>query len=160
MEMKKLDKNALIYWYLSHTFLTLLIWIPFILVGILAPADTAKIVLLIVLGLVDAALSALLLVWPRLKYDRYTYGYDDLNIYVSFGVIFRHRIKIPVCQIQDLHITQPPVARLLKLSSVTFSTAGSNFTLPCVNFSEAEVMVDTIDKLLIKRIEEKTNEKV
>jgi membrane protein YdbS with pleckstrin-like domain len=96
---------------------------------------------------------------PALRYKLYAWGYDDKRIVVKQGVIFRRRVVIPVCQIQDLHRTQGPLMQLLKLSGVMISTAGSNFSISTLTTAEADLLVDALEHNLQARVEEQKNEK-
>jgi membrane protein YdbS with pleckstrin-like domain len=87
-------------------------------------------------------------------------GYDDKRIIVKQGVIFRRRVVIPVCQIQDLHRIQGPIMIMLKLSGVTISTAGSNFSISTLTTGEADLMIDELERNLESRIEELKNEEI
>lgn len=97
---------------------------------------------------------------PALRYKMYAWGYDDKRIIVKQGVIFRHRVVIPVCQIQDLHRTQGPLMMMLKLSGVTISTAGSNFDISTLTTNEADRMIDELEHNLETRVEELKNEEI
>jgi membrane protein YdbS with pleckstrin-like domain len=90
----------------------------------------------------------------------FSYGYDNKRIIVKQGVIFRLRVVIPICQIQDLHRTQGPIMMALKLSDVTISTAGSNFDLCTLTTDEADAMIEELEKNLETRIEELKNEEI
>jgi membrane protein YdbS with pleckstrin-like domain len=95
---------------------------------------------------------------PALRYKMYAWGYDDKRIIVKQGVIFRRRVVIPVCQIQDLHRIQGPLMMMFRLSDVTVSTAGSNFDLSTLTTEEADRMIDELEHNLETRIEEQKNE--
>ena len=88
----------------------------------------------------------------------YAWGYDDKRIIVKQGVIFRQRVVIPVCQIQDLHRMQGPIMMMLGVSDVTISTAGSNFNISTLTTKEADQMIDELEKNLEERVEELKNE--
>ena len=105
-------------------------------------------------------LLCLTLILPALRYKMYAWGYDDKRIIIKQGVIFRQRVVIPVCQIQDLHRTQGPLMMMLKLSGVTISTAGSNFDISTLTTAEADNMIDELEHNLETRIEELKNEEI
>ncbi len=164
MELKKLNKSVLKLWYVRAAMASLALLVSF--VGLLAVLIAAE-----VPGNVTLAVSlgvgipvALLLVWilllPVLRHKLYAWGYDDKRIVVRQGVIFRQRVVIPVCQIQDLHRTQGPIMMLLGLSDVTISTAGSNFNLSTLTTAEADRMIDELEENLEKRVEELKNEEI
>ena len=164
MKLKKLDKRVLKLWYLRAAIVSLVLVgsfanTAFILYATEAPGDVTLAVLLGV-GLLVALLLGLTLVMPVLRYRMYAWGYDNKRIIVKQGVIFRQRVVIPVCQIQDLHRTQGPLMMMFKLSNVTISTAGSNFDISTLTTHEADHMIDELEHNLETRIEELKNEEI
>lgn len=122
--------------------------------------NIARLATLIVTGSIWFVSAILLLIWPFLWYNKYSYGYDEKRIYIEFGVIFRHRITIPVCQIQDIHYFEGPIMMMFKLGKTIFSTAGSNFALGGLDREDAKRMVNEIEEYLRRRIEENGDEKI
>ena len=164
MELKKLDKSVLKLWYIraaigAMALIGVFVSVIAVLTATGAPSNVMLAVLLGV-GLVVALLLCFTLIMPVLRYKMYAWGYDDKRIIVKQGVIFRQRVVIPVCQIQDLHRTQGPLMMLLKLSGVTISTAGSNFGISTLTTEEADRMVDELEHNLEARIEEMRNEEI
>lgn len=164
MELKKLDKGVLKLWYIraaigALALIGVLVSVTAVLSAAAAPGDVMLAVLLGV-GTPVFLLLALILILPALRYKMFAWGYDDKRIVVKQGVIFRKRVVIPVCQIQDLHRTQGPLMMMLKLSSVTISTAGSNFDLSTLTTVEADRMIDELERSLEARIEELRNEEI
>lgn len=164
MELKKLDKRVLKLWYIRAAITSLA------LAGVLASAAVipaaagasgdVTLAVLIGVGIPVVLLLALTLIMPMLRYRMYAWGYDDKRIVVKQGVIFRQRVVIPVCQIQDLHRTQGPLRMMLGLSDVTISTAGSNFDISTLTTEDADRMVDELERHLETRIEELKNEEI
>ena len=164
MELKKLDRAVLKLWYIYAAIGV------FALIGVIAGAIVAplvagasdKVTLAISLGvgIPMVLIIALVLILPYFRYKMYAWGYDDKRIIVKCGVIFRHRVVIPVCQIQDLHRTQGPLMMLLNVSGVTISTAGSNFDISTLTTAEADRMIDELERNLETRIEERKNEEI
>lgn len=164
MELKKLNKSVLKLWYIRAAIVSLALIGVFvgaivILIAASAPADVRLAVLLAV-GIPVFILLGFTLIMPVLRYKMYAWGYDDKRIVVKEGVIFRHRVVIPICQIQDLHREQGPIMMLLKLSDVTISTAGSNFDISTLTTDEANSMIDDLEEKLEVRIEEQKNEEI
>ena len=164
MELRKLDKRVLKLWYIRAAIASLppvgvIAGTAVILNATGAPGDVTIAVLLGV-GIPVALLLAITLIMPALRYKMYAWGYDDKRIIVKQGVIFRQRVVIPVCQIQDLHRTQGPLMMMLKLSGVTISTAGSNFDISTLTTAEADRMIDELERNLEARIEELKNEEI
>ncbi|MBE6643743.1 MAG: hypothetical protein E7612_00020 [Ruminococcaceae bacterium] len=164
MELRKLDKSVLKLWYIRAAILAL------VLIGFIAStvvilfaveaASQIKLAVLLAVGIPVVLLLGLTLILPALRYKMYAWGYDDKRIIVKQGVIFRQRVVIPVCQIQDLHRTQGPIMMMLKLSGVTISTAGSNFDISTLTTAEADRLIDALEHHLEARIEELKNEEV
>ena len=164
MELKKLDKSILKLWYVRAAIATLaLVGLVVSVIAILIANEVSKDVIFTVLlavGIPVFVVIGFVLVMPALRYKMYEWGYDDRRIVVKHGVIFRERVVIPVCQIQDLHRTQGPIMMLLKLSDVTISTAGSNFNISTLTTAEAENLIDDLECKLEARIEEMKNEEI
>jgi len=164
MELKKLDKRVLKLWYIRAAFRALALLGVFVSATIIliAAGASSNVMLAVLLGvgIVVALLVAITLIMPALRYKMYDWGYDDKRIIVKQGVIFRKRVVIPVCQIQDLHRTQGPLMMMLKLSGVTISTAGSNFDISTLTTEEADRMIDELERNLEARNEELRNEEI
>ena len=164
MELKKLDKRVLKLWYIRAAIGSLALVGVFTSVAVILNATGASsnvtLAVLLGVGIPVALLLAITLIMPALRYKMYTWGYDDKRIIVKQGVIFRQRVVIPVCQIQDLHRTQGPLMMMLKLSGVTISTAGSNFDISTLTTAEADRMIDELERNLETRIEELKDEEV
>ena len=164
MKMNRLDKGVLKLWYVRTAFGALaLIGVAISVLGILLVTEAPRNVMLAVLlsvGIPVLLLLCIVLIMPALRYKMYAWGYDDKRIVVKQGVIFRQRVVIPVCQIQDLHRTQGPIMMMLKLSGVTISTAGSNFDISTLTTDEADRLIDTLEQNLETRVEELKNEEI
>ena len=164
MELKKLDKSVLKLWYVRAAIISLLL-IGFFagLIIVLIATDVPIDVILAVsaaVGVLVVLLLCLTLILPALRYKMYAWGYDENRIIVKQGVIFRQRVVIPVCQIQDLHRIQGPIMMMLKLSGVEISTAGSNFDISTLTTDEADRLIDDLEHNLEARVEELKNEKI
>ena len=164
MKMNQLDKGVLKLWYIRAGIGALaLIGVAVSVLGILLATEAPGNVMLaglLSVGIPVLLLLCIVLIMPALRYKMYAWGYDDKRIVVKQGVIFRQRVVIPVCQIQDLHRTQGPIMMMLKLSGVTISTAGSNFDISTLTTDEADRMIDALEQNLETRVEELKNEEI
>jgi len=164
MELRKLDKSVLKLWYIRAAIGALALIGVFASVAVIMSAEGVStdtmLAVLIGIGIFAAVLLGVILIMPALRYKMYAWGYDDKRIVVKEGVIFKKRVVIPVCQIQDLHRTQGPLMMMLKLSGVTISTAGSNFDISTLTTDEADFMIDELERNLEARIEELRNEEI
>lgn len=164
MELKRLNKGVLKLWYFRAVIGSLALVGVFTSVAVILNATEASsnitLAVLLGVGIPVVLLLGITLIMPALRYKMYAWGYDDKRIVVKQGVIFRQRVVIPVCQIQDLHRTQGPLMMALKLSGVTISTAGSNFDISTLTTAEADRMIDELEHNLEARIEELKNEEI
>ncbi len=164
MKMKTLNRRVLTLWYIKAILISLFIIAVCVSAAIILMLSNASqkvtFAVLLSIGIPAILLLLLTLIFPSLRYKLFSYGYDDKTIVVKHGVIFRERVVIPVCQIQDLHRTEGPIMMMLKLSDVTISTAGSNFDLSTLTTTEADAMIDELEKYLNKRIEAQKNEEI
>lgn len=164
MELKKLDKSVLKLWYIRAVIVALALVGVFtsatVILNVTGAPSNVTLAILLGIGIPVVLLLGLTLILPTLRYKMYAWGYDDKRIIVKQGVIFRQRVVIPVCQIQDLHRTQGPLMMMLKLSGVTISTAGSNFDISTLTTDEADRMIDELERNLEARIEEQKNEEI
>ena len=164
MKLNKLNKAVLKLWYIRAMFaaLALIGAVVSALVILLMTGAPANVVLAVSLGVGIPVLLLLCvtLILPALRYRMYAWGYDDKRIVVKQGVIFRQRVVIPVCQIQDLHRTQGPIMMMLGLGGVTISTAGSNFDISTLTTEEADRLIDALEQNLETRVEELKNEEI
>lgn len=164
MKLKNLDKSVLKLWYIRSAIVSLALLGVFtsaaVILNITGATSDVTLAVLLGVGIPVVLFLCITLVMPALHYKMYEWGYDDKRIIVKQGVIFRQRVVIPVCQIQDLHRTQGPIMMLLKLSGVTISTAGSNFDISTLTIDEADRMIDELERNLETRIEELKNEEI
>lgn len=157
MNKNYLDSKIKKIWYIENSILFVLLLLPFLIpqfiVGFILPLTLVGIILCGSLGY--------LLFWlPGAKYKRYTYTYQEDRIQINRGVIFKHEIVIPVCQIQDLHLNQGPIMQILKLHTIEISTAGSNHSIDGLNDEVAKQMINELETYLKKRIEVLSNEEI
>ncbi len=164
MQLKKLERSVLKLWYTragigAAALLSAIAAVWVILV--LAAAETTVLLAVGVSVSVPLVLiTALVLLLPYFRYSLFSWGYDEKTIVVQQGVIFRKRVVIPICQIQDLHREQGPLMMAYKLADVTISTAGSNFTLSTLSVEAADEWIATLEQYLETRIEELRHEEI
>lgn len=164
MKLNKLKKSVLGLWYIRATIASLALVSIFAGTAVILNAAEAsgKVTMSVLtgVGIPVALLLGLTLIMPTLRYKMYAWGYDSKRIIVKQGVIFKKRVVIPVCQIQDLHRTQGPLMMMLNLSGVTISTAGSNFNISTLTTVEADRLIDELESNLEERVEELKNEEI
>lgn len=159
MKLLKLNKKVRTLWLIRNGIFVFLFILGYISLGIVVPTE-AKLVVLLSIGFPVFLVLGLLIIWPFLKYNNYSYGFDDKRIYLNYGVIFKHKILVPIRQIQDLHLYNGPIMSMLDLSGVIISTAGSNFTVAGLLKNNAEEMIKELELLLNERLDGDLGEEV
>ena len=160
MEVRKLDKAVLKLWYIKALIASAAMIAAFVVALLLIEDSKVRLVVALSAGIPDLLAVGFILVLPYLRFKTLEYGYDEKRIFVKQGVIFRHKVLIPVCQIQDLHREQGPLMLMLGLGEVTIPTAGSTFTLSCLKTEEADEMIEELRQSLERRIEEHRDEEI
>lgn len=157
MNKNYLDLKIKKLWYLGHSLLFILLLIPFVVPQLIE----GFILPLTIVGTIICGGFGWLLFWlPGAKYARYTYSYQEDRIQINRGVIFKHEIVIPVCQIQDLHLNQGPLMQILKLQTLEISTAGSNYQIHGLDNEVAKQILAELETYLKARIEVLSNEEI
>lgn len=164
MELKKLNKSVLKMWYIQAVIISLILILAvagtIVNVAISNASGNTLTAVSLGCGVPCIIVLCFILIMPALRYKMYAWGCDDTRIIVKQGVIFRERVVIPICQIQDLHRKQGPLMMMFKLSDVTISTAGSNFDISTLTTAEADRLIEELEQKLEARIEAQKNEKI
>ena len=155
MELLKLNKRVRTIWIIRNLFFALLFSLL-----IIPTLFSGEILVIVGIAIPISIIVALLIIWPFLKYKLYSFGYDDKRIAINYGVLFRHRVIVPIRQIQDLHTYNGPIMSLMGLSGVIISTAGSNFSISGMLNCDALEMVNQLETLLNKRLDGDLNEEI
>ncbi len=159
MELKSISKKARAIWLIRNIISLMLLTVVFT-ISFVATFDKIFTFIQIILIALYLTAAVLLIIWPFLTYKRYLYGYDDKRFFISRGVIFKHQITVPLCQIQDLHLFEGPVMRIFGIGRILFSTGGSNFDISGIAASDAAKIIQEIEGRLRQRIEVIENEEI
>lgn len=114
-------------------------------IGYFAATGSWRTALLILVGIVVILLVSIILYWRRFEYR---VGANEIRI--DSGILNRTHRSIPFDRIQDVDISQGPVARLLGLARVEFETGGSaganndDGALAAIALPRAEALRDQI----------------
>lgn len=155
MNLLTLNKKVRTIWIIRNLILSIIMLAP-----IVAACFSEMLGVILGVSIPCVIIIILLMIWPFLKYKMYSFGYDDKRIAINFGVIFRHKVIIPIRQIQDLHTYNGPIMSLMGLSGVIISTAGSNFEIAGMLNADATNMVNDLEALLNKRLDGDDNEEI
>ena len=160
MELKKLCKRTLHLWLTEALIISTIIFVAIALSIVLTLSNFAMLKIAIAIGIVLFLIGVFIIIYPLLRHRLYRYYFDDKQIVIKKGVVFRTQVVVPICQIQDLHVFEGPIMMMFSVSGVEISTAGSNFKIACLEKHEAKNMVDVLLANLENRLEELKNEKV
>lgn len=159
MELQKLPKKARSYWLAKNMIVVIILLAAAVITSFLLSQNENFGMIWWVWG-VFTVIAFFAILYPFLEYHFFGYSFDKERIVIKRGVIFRHYISVPVCQIQDLHLLEGPVMMIFGLKGLIISTAGSNFYLPCLDAEEAKSTVKNLEIFLKNRLEEKQNEEI
>lgn len=159
MQLKKLPNRAKSYKLVKSLLILSLFLVVSVVVSYALNYFELKSVIPAV-WIVFGILTLFAFIYPFLSHKMFGYDYDEEKIVIKRGVVFRHYVCIPVCQIQDLHLLQGPFMLLFGLSGLIVSTAGSNFFIPCLNTEDAKNALEKLQAFLKNRIEEKAHEEI
>ncbi len=160
MNMQRVSPKVKYLWLIKNGFVLLVLTAAEVAGLVACREEEGFLPVAVTSGVLWLVLAVLLLLWPGLRYRRYTYGYDDKRLCLRQGVIFHNQVVAPVCQIQDLHLVEGPLMRLLGLGSVTVSTAGSSFQVTGLSKETAHRLVEELESRLRARVEENGHEEI
>ncbi len=76
--------------------------------------------------LILLVLSYLTFLWPTKVYQHARWRLDDEALDIYRGVIWRHRVSIPLGRVQHADVSQGPLQRQFGLAKLTVHTAGTH----------------------------------
>lgn len=96
--------------------------------------------------LVMAAVCIIII--PRIRYERYRYIIDSANIRVREGIFWIKETIIPMERLHKLQVSQGPIDRMFRLSSVRVTTAGGDGVIKFLTDEEASQIAEHLkDKI-------------
>ena len=81
---------------------------------------------LVAAGLILAILLYFTIGWPHTAYHHAQWKLDDEGLEIHRGVIWRHRISIPLGRVQHADVSQGPLQRPFEIGKLTVHTAGTS----------------------------------
>ncbi|MFK7738598.1 MAG: PH domain-containing protein [Pirellulaceae bacterium] len=63
--------------------------------------------------------------WPKVQYEYTGYRLGDAGMEILRGVLWRHKISIPLARVQHVDVSQGPVQRMFDLGTLAVHTAGT-----------------------------------
>lgn len=156
MRYKSLDKKAITIMRINALFWLLIFALIFIVYNTI-DIDMSKEVetgIKIGFGIVFFLCALNVLLFPKIRYERYKYLVNEEMIDVKKGLLVITRSLVPIERVQKIELTNGPIDRHYDLSTVVIYTAAGTVDIKFLNSKEAE----TITKELNRIIKEKLNE--
>ncbi|MFA9398037.1 MAG: PH domain-containing protein [Clostridiaceae bacterium] len=101
---------------------------------------------------VIAGMSSFLFIFihPFIEYKQWSYKITEERVVYNHGIYYKKKSIIPISRIQHLDISQGPIQKIFKLSSVKIYTAGMAHEIVAISTSKAEEIVDNLNKFVLK----------
>lgn len=129
----KINKNALIVWRLTAAIIlspTILILAGLFVLSLFANWPfwifTGTLILTII------SVIILVLIVPRLRYNRWSYTFNEQEVELHHGIWLRKRTIIPMVRVQHVDMKQGPLLRHYGLASITLATAAGSHQIPAL----------------------------
>ena len=89
--------------------------------------------------------------WPQIKHRHYRWRSSDAGMEIHRGVLWKHRIAVPILRVQHVDVSQGPVQRLFQLGSLTIHTAGTKNASVMIEGLEYDTALQLRDELLAQK---------
>lgn len=98
--------------------------------------------------LIMLALSYLTFIWPSKVYQHARWQLDEEALDIYRGVIWRHRVSIPLGRVQHADVSQGPLQRQFGLGKLTVHTAGTQNASVILDGLSQQVAMALRDRLV------------
>lgn len=94
-----------------------------------------------------------ILLYPKIRYNRYKYLVTDEKVEVKKGLFLITKSIIQIKRIQKIELSSGPIDRQFNLSNVNIFTAAGVVDIKFLNSKEAEDIVTKVNALLKHKLE-------
>lgn len=144
----RLDSRALNYWRLNGAISAVISWVVVIAYWYATGLWPLP-------GWITAGLAALafivtiyeVFIVPPVQWNTWRYEISDMEIFLQYGVIVKHRTLVPMTRVQHVDSSKGPLLGLFGLSTVTIATAAGKHEIPALSDSVAAALRDRIAEL-------------
>ncbi len=158
MDYQKLDKKIKLSWRIARFIRLVIIMsvlgVPRLVLGGQANLESFIFYFDIFLLAVFLYLIITFIVYPMVEYRQWSYALTNDRVEIHHGIFFVRTTVIPIIRIQHVTISQGPVNRILKLSTVIIYTASGSFVIEGLSNDTARLIGETLKSKLYTRIEE------
>lgn len=96
-----------------------------------------------------------IIIFPKIRYDRYKYQITDERIEVKKGLFLITTSIIQIKRIQKIELSNGPIDRKFGLSNINIYTAAGTVDIKFLNNQEAREISDKVNELLKHKLENK-----
>ena len=83
---------------------------------------------------------------PAVRYERYSYMINEEAIRVRRGFLWINEDIVPMERLHKIQVSQGPVARIFKLSTIKVTTAGGDVNIKFLKDEEAKQIAEALKK--------------
>ena len=114
-------------------------------------------IIIISAGLITLSVILDILLFPKIRYNRYKYLITDERIEVKKGLFLITTSIIQIKRVQKIELSNGPIDRIFNLSNVNIFTAAGVVDIKFLKNKEARDISDKVNQLLKEKLE-KPNE--
>ncbi|MCC3357702.1 PH domain-containing protein [Bacillus sp. REN16] len=81
---------------------------------------------------------------PKLLYRTWSYQFNDEYLQISYGVLTKEWVTVPMTKIQSVSTSQGPIMKRYQTRSIKVETMGSSHTIPAL---EEDVALELRERL-------------
>jgi uncharacterized protein len=93
-------------------------------------------------------LSIAAFIWPRLAYRHFRWRLDGVSLEIQEGVLWRHRVSVPLGRVQHADVSQGPLQRYFGLGKLKVFTAGTYQPFVEIDGLKHETAIELRDRLI------------
>ncbi|MCI9585397.1 MAG: PH domain-containing protein [Bacilli bacterium] len=112
-------------------------------------------IIIISAGLITLSVILDILLFPKIRYNRYKYLITDERIEVKKGLFLITTSIIQIKRVQKIELSNGPIDRIFNLSNVNIFTAAGTVDIKFLNNKEAQEISDKVNELLKNKLEKK-----
>jgi len=86
--------------------------------------------------------------WPPIEHRHVRWRMNETGLEIHRGVLWRHRIAVPLARVQHVDVGQGPLQRLFDLGTLTLHTAGTQFASIELEGLQHSVALQLRDRLI------------
>lgn len=112
-------------------------------------------IIIISAGLITLSVILDILLFPKIRYNRYKYLITDERIEVKKGLFLITTSIIQIKRVQKIELSNGPIDRKFGLSNVNIYTAAGTVDIKFLSNDEAREISDKVNELLKNKLEKK-----